>query len=108
MNLPMISKNRVQVATWSELEDRSPAYALVADVDLVVVRYDDRVSVMYGRCHHRGALLADGHIDTYKWLQKLRDLKYAGPICVEYCGEGDPHTAAKRDLRYLNDCMALL
>lgn len=63
MNLPMISKNRVKVATWSELEDRAPAYALVANVDLVVVRYDDRISVMYGRCHHRGALLADGHID---------------------------------------------
>lgn len=52
--------------------------------------------------------LADGHIDTFKWLRKLRDLGYAGPICVEYCGEGDPHTAAKRDLRYLNDCIALL
>ncbi|MDX1495165.1 MAG: Rieske (2Fe-2S) protein, partial [Longimicrobiales bacterium] len=59
----MISKNRTRVATWTELEDRAPAYALVAGVDLVVVRYDDQVSVMYGRCHHRGALLADGHID---------------------------------------------
>lgn len=52
--------------------------------------------------------LADGHIDTYRWLLKLRDIDYAGPICVEYCGEGDPHTAAKRDIRYLNDCFALL
>ena len=54
--------NAVKVATWSELEDRRPAYALVANVDLVVIRYDDRVSVLYGRCLHRGALLADGHI----------------------------------------------
>jgi len=52
----------VKVATWSELEDRSPTYALVADVDLVVVRYDDQVSVLYGRCQHRGALMADGRI----------------------------------------------
>ncbi|GJM27261.1 MAG: hypothetical protein DHS20C16_36760 [Phycisphaerae bacterium] len=52
--------------------------------------------------------LADGHIDTFKWLQKLRAIGYAGPLCVEYCGEGDPHAAAKRDLRYLNDCMALM
>jgi glutamate synthase domain-containing protein 2 len=51
------------VARWSELEDRSPAYALVEGVDLVVIRHDDRVSVLYGRCHHRGALLADGHVD---------------------------------------------
>ena len=53
----------VKVATWSELEDRQPAYALVANVDLVVIRYDDAVSVLYGRCLHRGALLSDGHID---------------------------------------------
>ncbi len=52
--------------------------------------------------------LADGHVDTFKWLKKLRDIGYKGPICVEYCGEGDPHAAAKRDIRYLNDCMALM
>ncbi len=52
----------VKVAVWSELPDRQPAYALVADVDLVVVRYDDRVSVLYGRCLHRGALMSDGSI----------------------------------------------
>ena len=51
---------QVKVATWSLLPDREPTYALVADVDLVVVRYDDDVSVLYGRCLHRGALLSDG------------------------------------------------
>ncbi len=53
----------VEVARWSELEDRRPAHALVANVDLVIVRFDDQVRAFYGRCHHRGALLADGHID---------------------------------------------
>jgi len=52
----------VRVATWTELEDRTPAYALVAGVDLVVVRCDDEVSVLFGRCLHRGALLADGTV----------------------------------------------
>ena len=56
------SKTATKVATWSELPDREPAYALVANVDLVVIRYDDQVSVLYGRCLHRGALLSDGHI----------------------------------------------
>ncbi len=51
-----------KVADWSELEDRQPAYALVENVDLVVVRYDDEVSVLYGRCLHRGALMADGTV----------------------------------------------
>ena len=55
--------NKAKVATWSELSDREPAYALVADVDLVVIRYGDQVSVLYGRCLHRGALMADGHIE---------------------------------------------
>jgi glutamate synthase domain-containing protein 2 len=53
----------VKVAAWSSLEDRKPAYALLAGVDLVVVRYDGDVSVLYGRCLHRGALLSDGHVD---------------------------------------------
>ena len=52
----------VKVATWSELADREPTYALVANVDLVLIRYDDAVSVLYGRCLHRGALLADGTV----------------------------------------------
>lgn len=54
---------KVAVATWSKLADRTPTHALVANVDLVIVRYDDEVSVLYGRCLHRGALLADGRID---------------------------------------------
>ncbi len=44
------------VATFSDLQDRKPVYALAGEVDLVVIRYDDLVSVLYGRCLHRGAL----------------------------------------------------
>jgi len=53
---------KVQVANWNELEDRKPTHALVAGVDLVVTRLDDEVSVLYGRCLHRGALMADGFV----------------------------------------------
>jgi methylamine---glutamate N-methyltransferase subunit C len=35
----------VVVAKLSQLPDRQPAYALVGEVDLVVVRFDDQVSV---------------------------------------------------------------
>ena len=52
----------LKVATWSELQDRTPAYALAAGVDLVVIRVGDQVSVLYGRCLHRGSLLADGYL----------------------------------------------
>ena len=51
------------VARFDQLQDRRPAYALVAGVDLVVTRFDDQVSVLYGRCLHRGALMSDGHVE---------------------------------------------
>jgi nitrite reductase/ring-hydroxylating ferredoxin subunit len=57
------TQHKVSVARWSALEDRQPTYGLVADVDLVIIRYDDQVSVLYGRCLHRGALMADAKID---------------------------------------------
>ncbi len=53
---------KVVVADWEKLEDRAPTYALIANVDLVVIKYDKKVSAFYGRCLHRGALLADGFI----------------------------------------------
>ncbi len=53
---------KTRIANWKDLEDRKPAHALVANVDLVIVRYDENVSVLYGRCAHRGALMADGYI----------------------------------------------
>jgi glutamate synthase domain-containing protein 2 len=65
-----------KVAAWSGLRDREPAYALVADVDLVVVRHDDRVSVLYGRCLHRGALMADGHVEGSSLICGLHGWDY--------------------------------
>lgn len=53
---------KTAVATLSDLPDRKPQYALVGEVDLVVVRFDDEISVFYGRCLHRGALMADGFV----------------------------------------------
>ncbi len=55
--------NKIAIKNWDELADRVPAHALIANVDLVIVRYDDIVTVLYGRCAHRAALMADGHVD---------------------------------------------
>ena len=54
--------NKVSIANLDDLADRKPAYALVAEVDLVVVRFDAEISVFYGRCLHRGALMSDGFV----------------------------------------------
>ncbi len=53
----------VKIANWAELVDREPTGVIVEEVDLVVVRFDDNHSVLYGRCLHRGALMADGRVD---------------------------------------------
>ena len=54
---------KIAIKAWDELQDRIPQHALVAEVDLVVTRFDDQVSVLYGRCAHRGALMSDGYVD---------------------------------------------
>ncbi|MEQ3709851.1 glutamate synthase-related protein, partial [Tateyamaria sp.] len=64
------------VAQLSALDDRSPAYALVGEVDLVVVRFDDEVSVFYGRCLHRGALMSDGFVRGNNLICGLHDWDY--------------------------------
>jgi len=66
----------VAVAKLDDLRDREPAYALVGEVDLVVVRWDDTVSVFYGRCLHRGALLADGFVRGRNLICGLHDWDY--------------------------------
>ena len=67
---------RVKIATFSELEDRKPIHALVAGVDLVVIPYDDNVSVLYGRCLHRGALLADSHVEGQNLICDVHNWDY--------------------------------
>lgn len=53
---------KIEIADLHQLKDKQPFAARVSNVDLVVVRYENNVSVLYGRCAHRGALMADGHI----------------------------------------------
>ena len=73
---PSSAQDPVVVARWTELGDRQPAHALVADVDLVLVRYDDTVTALYGRCLHRGALLADGRVEGANLICGLHDWDY--------------------------------
>jgi nitrite reductase/ring-hydroxylating ferredoxin subunit len=47
----------IKLLKTSELEDRVPKHALANNTDLVIVKYDDTYSVLYGRCFHRGALM---------------------------------------------------
>ena len=65
------------VAEMADLIINQPAYAIAEFTDLVVVRYrEDKVSVLYGRCIHRGALLADGHMDGHNLVCGVHNWDY--------------------------------
>lgn len=66
------------VAGFDELDPEKPAHALVEDVDLVIIRWpdEDEVSVLYGRCLHRGAMLSDGEIRGENLICTLHDWDY--------------------------------
>jgi len=54
---------KIKLVEFNSLENKLPQAHQVSGLDLVSVRYDDEVSVLYGRCLHRGALMADGHVE---------------------------------------------
>ncbi len=66
----------VSVAKFSELQQKQPTHGLVSNTDLVIIRYEDEVSVMYGRCLHRGALLSDGFVDGHNLICGLHNWDY--------------------------------
>ncbi|WP_108805231.1 glutamate synthase-related protein [Aquimarina sp. Aq107] len=61
-------KKPVAIAQISNLENKQPTHALVNGLDLVIVKFDKEISVLYGRCLHRGALMADGHVDGHNLI----------------------------------------
>ena len=52
----------IAIARLEEISDREPFGCFVEGIDLVVVRDGETCSVLYGRCHHRGARLTDGFV----------------------------------------------
>ena len=66
-----------EIAMWSDVPNREPIGARVGNVDLVVIRYEDNHSVLYGRCLHRGAMMADGHLDGDNLICGLHGWDYA-------------------------------
>lgn len=70
--------NKLSIAAFSDLEPGQPTYALVATVDLVIIRWEDedQVSVLYGRCLHRGALMSDGSIQGNNLVCGLHNWDY--------------------------------
>ena len=70
---------KISIFELDLLEPLVPAYALAANVDLVMIRWQDKeeVSVLYGRCLHRGALLSDGCIKGENLICGLHNWDYS-------------------------------
>jgi len=66
----------VLVCTIKELEDKKPIAKQINGLDLVVIKYGKEVSILYGRCHHRGALMADGYIKGDNIVCGVHDWDY--------------------------------
>lgn len=63
-----------------------------------------RSSLGYG--YDYSYLLEDGSVDYYRIVCELVGQGYDGPVCIEYCGEGDPAYAAAKDIVYLRGLIA--
>jgi len=66
----------VKLCSFKELEEKQPTGKQVNGLDLVVVKYGDEISVLYGRCMHRGALMADGFVDGDNLICGLHNWDY--------------------------------
>jgi len=61
-------KKPIVITQISKLDNKIPKHALVNGLDLVIVKFDESISVLYGRCLHRGALMADGHVEGHNLI----------------------------------------
>ncbi|MEM9326776.1 MAG: glutamate synthase-related protein [Bacteroidota bacterium] len=65
-----------KVALFDNLKEKEPTHGQVRGTDFVLIRYGDEVSVLYGRCLHRGALLSDGFVDGHNLICGVHNWDY--------------------------------
>lgn len=59
----MSPRPRLVVARFSAIAERRALQVRVRGLDLVLIREGDDVSVLYGRCPHRGAAMGDARVE---------------------------------------------
>jgi glutamate synthase domain-containing protein 2 len=59
---------KIEIAKISELIENKPLHALVKNTDLVITKHSTGISVLYGRCLHRGALMSDGYVEGHNLI----------------------------------------
>lgn len=51
---------------------------------------------------------ATGLIDNFRWLERLARADQPPAVCIEYCGDGDPHPRVTAARRYLDDTLRII
>ena len=67
---------KIKLINFQELKETTPIHKQVKGLDLVIVKFNDKASVLYGRCLHRGALLGDGYIEGENLICGLHGWDY--------------------------------
>ena len=68
--------NLIEIDKLENISERTPIHALVENTDLVIIKFDGAISILYGRCLHRGALMADGRIEGDNIICGVHDWDY--------------------------------
>jgi glutamate synthase domain-containing protein 2 len=63
-----MTTKKIEIAKISNLQENQPIHALVKNTDLVITKHETGISVLYGRCLHRGALMSDGYVDGHNLI----------------------------------------
>jgi 3-dehydroshikimate dehydratase len=51
---------------------------------------------------------AEGIIDNYRWLERITSMPQVDAICLEYCGDGDPHPRLRAARGYLDTTLRMI
>ena len=103
----IVSMNRIELCSLGDLQEKAPAHKMVNGLDLVVIKYGSEVSVLYGRCLHRGALMSGGHVDGHNLICGVHgwDYRLDTGVC-EYGNAGALHkfsTVIEKDVVYVDE-----
>jgi sugar phosphate isomerase/epimerase len=98
------------------IDPANAAVLSVADRDPAVV---DPIAGRVAYFHLKNCLIRDGVadftvdaaagvVDNYRWLARMSALPQVTAVCVEYCGDGDPHPRLAAARSYLRDTLRLV
>ena len=59
---------KIELIKIAQLKENQPQHSLVKNTDLVITKHQTGISVLYGRCLHRGALMSDGYVEGHNLI----------------------------------------